>query len=154
MAFPSFFLARKMMVGRYNTPHVCLLQLITYGDTREDPEEALTTMTKALDNYCIKGNWSVCVNVGPCMPFSWPSQASCFLLLPYGNITSLLCKPLSLSSLLLPPPRCQPQHPSVEGHHHPAQVHIRRHQHKLHQRGLPQRVQRSVGGATAGSVHP
>ena len=34
------------------TTHVCIhLQLITYGDMRE---EALTTMAKALDNYCIK----------------------------------------------------------------------------------------------------
>ena len=38
-------------------------QLITYGDTRE---EALTTMAKALDNYCIKGNWCLWVCVGQC----------------------------------------------------------------------------------------
>ena len=44
----------KMMVGRlHSSLTVCLLQLVTYGDTRE---EALTTMAKALDNYCIKGN--------------------------------------------------------------------------------------------------
>ena len=31
---------------------ICPLQLITYGENRE---EALATMAKALDNYCIRG---------------------------------------------------------------------------------------------------
>ena len=74
---------------------------------------------------------------------SWPCYLPLLRSLPFF---SLLPPP--------PPPRCQPQHPSVEGHHHPAQVHIRRHQHQLHQRGLPQRVQRSVGGATQLVLHP
>ena len=34
--------------------HTYSPQLITNGDTRE---EDLTTMAKALDNYCIKGNY-------------------------------------------------------------------------------------------------
>ena len=40
------------MMNMWSTSCSFLLQLVTYGDNRE---EALATMAKALDNYCIKG---------------------------------------------------------------------------------------------------
>ena len=72
---------------------LCLFQLITYGDTRE---EALTTMAKALDNYCIKGNWCLWVCVGQCSTDCWhcmclPSLPPPSSLSPQVSITTSQC---------------------------------------------------------------